>query len=113
MKKKLTGKQILAILGLLILVGVYAASFLCAIFARPETMGMFMASLALTIIVPILMYLLLLMMKNREGKKGEMSYTEFKSYNKRLKQGEDADKLAAEIEEKYNGAENAEETKKQ
>lgn len=101
MKKKLTGKQILAIIGLLILVGMYVASFVCAILARPEAMGMFMTSLAMTIVIPVLMYLLLLMIKNREAKKGEMTYKELKDYNKRLKKGEDPEKLAAEIEEKY------------
>lgn len=109
MKKKVTFRQIFAAVGLLLLVGMYVVSFVLALMAKPGAEGMFMASLLATIIIPILIYGFLVLDKwARKNAPQGMSYREVRKYNKRLKNGEDPEKLAKEIEEKY-GVEEEEE----
>ncbi len=102
MKKKFTFKQIVAVVGLLLIVGMYVASFVFALTAKPGAEGMFMASLVATVIIPIVLYIFLALDKlaRRNVPKG-MSLKELRQYNKRIKNGEDPEKLAKEIEEKY------------
>jgi len=110
MKKKITLKQIVAASGILLLLGMYVISLLLAIFAKPEAGGMFMASVAATILVPVGMYGLLLLVDLRKKNKEEgMSASELRKYNKRLANGESAEDLAKEIEEKYGIADEEEE----
>lgn len=102
MKKKVTFRQILAAVGLLLLVGMYVVSFVLAFMAKPGAEGMFMASLLATIIIPILIYGFLVLDKwARKNAPEGMSLKELRQYNKRIKNGEDPEKLAKEIEEKY------------
>ena len=49
-------KQIAAIIMCVILVGMYVASFIAAIFAKPQANGLFMGSVGLTIMLPLLLY---------------------------------------------------------
>ncbi|GEM_PF-1266570 len=49
-------KQIAAIIMCVILVGMYVASFIAAIFAKPQAHGLFMGSVGLTIMLPLLLY---------------------------------------------------------
>ncbi len=49
-------KQIAAIIMCLVLVGMYVASFIAAIFAKPQAHGLFMGSVGLTIMLPLLLY---------------------------------------------------------
>ncbi len=49
-------KQILAILGIIILVGLYIITLVCAIMDKSETMGMFQASVFATVIIPVLLW---------------------------------------------------------
>ena len=109
MKKKVTFKQILAVIGLLLIVGMYVASFVFALTAKPGAEGMFMASLVATVIVPIVLYIFIALDKwaKRNAPEG-ISYKEMRAYNKRIKNGEDPQKVAKEIEEKY-GIEEADE----
>ena len=102
MKKKVTFKQILAAIGLLLLVGMYGASVVLACFAKPGAEGMFMASLVATVIIPIVLYIFIALDKvaRRNAPEG-MSLKELRQYNKRIKNGEDPEMLAKEIEEKY------------
>ena len=64
------GKQILAILGILVLVGMYLATLLFAILGKENTMNLLMASVYATIVIPVLIWvyerLTLHMMKSRE-----------------------------------------------
>ena len=53
MKKK---KQVVAIVMCVRLVGMYVASFVAAIFAKPQAHGLFMASVGMTIMIPLLLY---------------------------------------------------------
>ena len=57
MKKKVTFKQIVAAVGLLLLVGMYVASIVFACLAKPGAEGLFMASLVATVINPIVLYI--------------------------------------------------------
>ena len=51
-------KQLLALLAIVILVGMYALTVLFAIFDNPATMRLLAASLAMTILVPTLMWII-------------------------------------------------------
>ena len=109
MKKKITFKQIVAAVGLLLLVGMYVVSIVFACLAKPGAEGMFMASIVATVIVPIVLYIFIALDKwaKRNAPEG-MSLKELRQYNKRIKNGEDPEKVAKEIEEKY-GIEEADE----
>lgn len=109
MKKKVTFKQILAVIGLLLIVGMYVVSIVFACMAKPGAEGMFMASIVATVIVPIVLYIFIALDKwaKRNAPEG-ISYKEMRAYNKRIKNGEDPQKVAKEIEEKY-GIEEADE----
>ena len=109
MKKKFTFKQIVAVVGLLLIVGMYVASFVFALTAKPGAEGMFMASLVATVIVPIVLYIFIVLDKiARKNAPEGMSLKELRQYNKRIKNGEDPETVAKEIEEKY-GIEEADE----
>ena len=109
MKKKVTFKQIVAAVGLLLLVGMYVVSIVFACLAKPGAEGMFMASLVATVIIPIVLYIFIVLDKiARKNAPEGMSLKELRQYNKRIKNGEDPEKVAKEIEEKY-GVEEAEE----
>lgn len=49
-------KQVVAIGMCVLLVGMYVASFVAAIFAKPQAHGLFMASVGMTIMIPLLLY---------------------------------------------------------
>ena len=49
-------KRIMAIIGIIILVGLYLTTLLLAIFGNKNTNSWFMACIAATVIVPIMMY---------------------------------------------------------
>ena len=102
MKKKITFKQIVAAVGLLLLVGMYVVSIVFACLAKPGAEGMFMASIVATVIVPIVLYIFIALDKwaKRNAPEG-MSLKELRQYNKRIKNGEDPQKVAKVIEEKY------------
>ncbi len=102
MKKKFTLKQIVAVVGLLLIVGMYVVSIVFACLAKPGAEGMFMASLVATVIIPIVLYIFIALDKWAKKNAPEgMSYKELRQYNKRIKNGEDPEKVAKEIEEKY------------
>ena len=111
MKKKVTFKQILAAIGLLLLVGMYVLSIVLACLAKPEAGGMFMASLVATVIIPIVLYIFIALDKiARRNVPEGISLKEMRQYNKRIKNGEDPEKIAKEIEEKYGVTEEEEVT---
>lgn len=49
-------KQILAILGIVLLVGLYIITLVCAITDQSQTMSMFKASVFASIIIPVLIW---------------------------------------------------------
>ncbi len=50
------GKQILAILGVILLVGLYLSTIVCALSAGENFMDMLMASLFATFVIPVLIW---------------------------------------------------------
>ena len=50
------GKQLLALLGVIVLVGLYLSTIVCALFAGDNFMDMLMASVYATIIIPVLIW---------------------------------------------------------
>lgn len=50
------GKRILAFLGVLLLVALYISTLVFAIIDSPKSMGFFKASVAATILLPVLLY---------------------------------------------------------
>lgn len=61
-------KQILALTGVAVLVGMYIVTLIMGITASPSTQGMLMASLACTIIIPIILYAMMLVARVLENK---------------------------------------------
>lgn len=59
----MNAKRILALLGILVLVGIYVASFVFAFLDHPMKTSMMYASLYATIIIPVLIYAFLLVAK--------------------------------------------------
>ena len=109
MKKKVTFKQIFAAIGLLLLLGMYVVSIVFACLAKPGAEGMFMASVVATVIIPIVLYIFIALDKwVKQNAPEGMSLKELRQYNKRIKNGEDPEKVAKEIEEKYGIEEAAE-----
>ena len=63
MKKKISLKQILAIVGIVLLVGMYVASLILAIIGSPMALNLLRMSFLATIIVPIFIYVILMFYK--------------------------------------------------
>ena len=95
------GKRIAAWVGIVVIAGMYILSGIAAAMAKEEAGQMFMASLALTFIVPLLLWAYL-KMYDRMHKDGGISAAEMKKINKRIQAGENPEDIAKEIEEKYN-----------
>ncbi len=49
-------KQILALLGVVILLGLYAATIICAVSASENFMNLLMVSIYATVIIPVLLW---------------------------------------------------------
>lgn len=64
-------KRILALLGIVILVGMYVITFILGLTASPATKNMLMASIACTIVLPCLLYGMMVMSRVLGGKKDE------------------------------------------
>ena len=94
------GKRIAAWIGIGLIAVMYLLTVVAAVMARPETMGLFMASIVLTIMVPIIPWAFLRMYEMSHPKDG-ISSAEMRKINKRIKAGENPEKIAKEIEEKY------------
>lgn len=93
-------KRIAAWIGIGLIALMYLFTIVAAVLARPETMNLFMASIALTILIPIILWAFLRMYEMSHPK-GEISSAEMRKINKRIKAGENPEKIAKEIEEKY------------
>jgi cell shape-determining protein MreD len=64
-------KQILAIIGIILLVGLYALTLVAAIFDSTATMQYLSAAIAATILIPVTLWLLNMMIKAVSDKKKE------------------------------------------
>ena len=94
------GKRIAAWIGIGLIAVMYLLTVVAAVMARPETMGLFMASIVLTIMVPIILWAFLRMYEISHPNYG-ISTAEMRKINKRIKAGENPEDIAKEIEEKY------------
>ncbi len=69
-------KQILAIIGIILLVLLYLSTLICAIIDRTETMRLFQASVMATVIIPVLLwaysFIYKLIKKNAKDQMDEM-----------------------------------------
>ena len=102
MKKKITFRQIAAACGVVLLLGMYVVSLILAIFSEQGAADLLMASVYMTFFIPLLLYFFITLDKLAKRNRPEgMSYSELRKYNKRIKNGEDPEKIAKEIEEKY------------
>lgn len=63
MKKKKSAKQIIAIIGVVLLVGMYVSSLILAIIHSPMALNMLKISLFGTLIIPIIIYFTLMFFK--------------------------------------------------
>ncbi len=79
-------KRVLAIVGIVILLGLYLFSLVAAILAKPYANGLFLASIFATFIIPVFIYVFLLM--NRTFGKSKEGYT-MHEINKMKKKGFD------------------------
>ena len=61
-------KRILAIGGIVILVGMYIITFILAIMNHPDTGRLLMASIVCTVFIPVMIHLLLMKNNARKGK---------------------------------------------
>ncbi len=94
-------KRIAAWVGIGLIAVMYLLTIVAAVTARPETMGLFMTSIVLTILVPIMLWVFLKMYEMSHPK-DSISSAEMRKINKRIKAGENPEDIAKEIEEKYN-----------
>lgn len=95
-------KRIVAWLGIILLAGVYIATFVCALISTPATKGLMFASLGMTIIVPVVMWVFIRLYDRAHANDDkQISASEMRKYNKRIKNGENPEDIAKEIEERY------------
>ena len=94
------GKRIAAWIGIGIIVAMYLLTAVAAFTSRPETFGFLMASIVLTIMIPLILWCFLRMYEMSHPADG-MSAAELRKINKRIKAGENPEDIAREIEEKY------------
>lgn len=63
MKEKLPTRRILAILGIVLLIGLYLTSLVLSLIHSPQALNFLKISLAATVIIPIILYFILMFMK--------------------------------------------------
>jgi uncharacterized membrane protein len=73
-------KRILALIGAILLIGMYVVTLILGITASPNTVNMLMASIACTIIVPCLLYAMMLVARvlDNRGSSEKIEYEEGK-----------------------------------
>lgn len=65
-------KRILALAGVILLIGMYASTLIFALMDSPTAKGLLMGSIACTIIVPVILYGMTLVTKNLKHKGEEL-----------------------------------------
>ena len=81
-------KRVLAIIGVVILIGLYLFSLIAAILAKPYANGLFLSSVFATFIIPIFIYVFLLMNRTFGKKKEGYSVHELNKMKKENKKNE-------------------------
>ena len=93
------GKRIAAWVGIGLIVVMYLLTIVESVTARPEANGLFMASIVVTILVPMLLWMFIKMYEMAHKNDG-ISMGEMRKINKRIKSGKNPEDIAKEIEEK-------------
>ncbi|MBQ9118723.1 MAG: hypothetical protein IJY09_01560 [Lachnospiraceae bacterium] len=84
--KKSKAARVVAILGIVLLLGMYVATFVAAITASPYASRMFMGCLLCTVFVPIFLHILIRMFQMMsEKKEGSMTLHELHQQRKQEK----------------------------
>ncbi len=100
-------KRIISIIAVVILAGLYIATMISAILTTPATKSLFIGSLTMTIIAPVVLWIFMALYRRaHKDDDKNITMTEMRRYRKRIKQGESPEKIAKEIEEKYKTEEN-------
>lgn len=63
-----TARRIIALLGIILLLGLYVAAFIFALMDSPLAKGLLMASIYCTIVVPILLFAMIYIARALQGK---------------------------------------------
>ena len=61
-------RRVLALIGAILLVGMYLATMLLAIFSNADSKGWLMASIVMTVLIPVLLYAMQLIARVFSGK---------------------------------------------
>ena len=85
MKKSGKVKRIIALGGVVVLLGLYLVTFITAILAKPYRDQMFTTSLYCTFIIPVLIYGFMVVSKAFGHKEGEISLSELRRMKKEMK----------------------------
>ena len=64
-------QRVLAMAGVLLLLGLYGSTMVFALSGKPEAAGMFKAAVACTILVPVLLYANMLVYRHLKNKSAE------------------------------------------
>ena len=67
-KASWTARRIVALLGIILLLGLYVAAFIFALMDSPLAKGLLMASIYCTIVVPILLFAMIYIARALQGK---------------------------------------------
>ncbi len=59
MNSKWTPKRIVAVIAIVLLVGLYVLTLIAALLSTPESSTLFRVSLVLTVVIPVLSYLII------------------------------------------------------
>lgn len=62
-------KRVLALIGIVLLVGLYAITLVFALIDNPNTMYLLGASIGATVVIPVLLWVAILFFKGREENK--------------------------------------------
>ena len=66
-------KKILAWIGIIVLLSLYLITFIVGVTGGPQTKNLLLACIALTVIVPVLLYAMMLLAKVLSGKNSDPS----------------------------------------
>ncbi len=61
-------RRVLALIGVILLVGLYLSTLILALIGNPAFFGLFLASVVSTIAVPVILHLFLMLNNARKGK---------------------------------------------
>lgn len=88
-------KQILAIIGVILLVGLYLSTLILAIFGNSNTMNLFIASIVATVIIPVLIWaysMIYRLLKNHFSQRTDLPGSSAAKESRKADSASDSDK---------------------